>query len=408
MNTWSKVFLGVIIAAAIAVVVLAAVELHVRNTGQQHVASLEKKIAETQEKIDKIESGTAPLKLPPDKTLKDFSFAEIQGILARQYDERGRAWFGCRVAGMDESTLPPALQQMEAQVIITGPLEPSAMGAAPSVVRPDSLRGVVYVFQEGGVSQESGIEPENNAGSFHGRFKVDSDVPVETKFMDDKGNEINGWRVSLITIDPIGEDEIETIANASDSRWAIYMSPPVDRVAGVFSQLTEAELQMIPQEIRDRLSRQMPQLEPEDLEGVPPAVAKIWEAYRNEWDDPESEFARDFAALLDWLYQQRSRLRRDINVALSDSEMFKEAEKKSKAENEELEKDAILEEKRRDAMTEQRNAVEELLKQRTEEVNSIELQMEKIQTLSEALLLGIAEAQVKAVEKIEERINRSE
>jgi hypothetical protein len=317
---------------------------------------------------------------------------------------------------MDESTLPPALPQVEVQIVLTGPLEPSEMGAAPSVARPDLLRGVVYVFQEkdvlqegGGADfQEGGTEPENNAGAFLGRFKVDSDTPMETKFMDDNGNETDGWRVSLITIDPISEDEIETIFNASKSYWALYMFPPVDRVAGVFSQLTETELQMIPQEIRDRLPRQMPQLDPKDLEGVSPGVAKIWGSYRNEWDDPESEFARDFSALLDWLYQQRSSLLRDIATAQSDIETYKEADRKNKAENEELEKDGILEEKRRDAMTKQRNEVEALLKQYTEEANKIGLQMEKIQLLSEALLVGIAESHIKASEKIEERVSRSE
>jgi len=392
MNTWNKVFLGVIFVTALVVVVLASVEFQVRNTGQKHIVSMEKKIAETQEKIDKIESGTAPQKLSPEKSLSEMSFEEHRGVLSGRYSERGRAWFGCIVADMDERTLPPALQQVETQIIITGPFAPSETGIATDVQLPATLNGVVYVFED---------NAENHSGAFLGRFNVVGE-PEPAKFPGDDENEKNGWRITLVTIDPISEGEIEQIFNASNSRWAIYMTPPVDRIAGIFSQLTVEEMQMIPEELREKFKpRPMPPLEPEDLEGISPDVVKIWEAYRSEWDDPEAEFARDFATLLDWLYQQRSGLIRDIRTAEANIETFKTATEKNGAENKKMEEDLALEEKKAAAMVTQRDAVKTLLDKREEGINATALQIEKIQTLSAAYVEGMTKYQLKLVEIIE-------
>ena len=395
MNIWNKVFLGVIFLTAVAVVVLGSVEYHIRNTGQKHIASMEQRIAETQERIDKIEGGAAPLKIFPEKVQSDWSFEELRGVVRGQLNVRGRAWFGSIVAGMEESVLPPALQQVEVQIIITEPLQPNETGTATDVVSPETLRGVVYVFEEG---------TENNVGTFLGRFKVDSDIPTGTKFLDSEGNEKNGWRVTLVTIDPISADEIEQIWGAGESRWAIYMSPPINRVAGVFSQLTEEEKQMIPEEIRESFQpRPMPELQPEELEGVDPSVAEIWKKYREEMDDPESELAQDFSTLLDWLYQQRSSLHRDIRIAESDIETYKAAEEKNKTENEKMEVDCVLEEKRAEAMNIQRDAVKALLEQYESEINRITLLIEKLQAQAAVSVTGITDAQQKAAEIIEER-----
>jgi len=376
MNIWNKVFLGVIFIAVIAVFVLVAVEFQIRNTGQKKVADLEKRITEANDKYARIVGGTDPGKLSPDKPLSGLGVDELRGQLRGRYDERGRAWFGCRVAGMEERHLPPALQQVEARIIITGPFAPSDTGAATDdVVMPEALKGVVYVFEE----KEGAGE---DAGAFLGRFSVSSE-PIATKFQDNNGNEKNGWRIALITIDPINEGEIETISAAAESRWAVYLTPPVNRIADQ--------------------RRPMPELEQEDKEGVDSRVVEIWKKYRETMDDPEAELAQDFSVLLDWLYQQRSTLNRDIRIVESDIDTYKTAKEKNDLENEKLEADCVLEEKRVEAMNVQRDAVKTLLEQYKTEINRIELRMEKLQTLITAYVAEMTSAQLLAVEKIEGR-----
>jgi len=396
MNIWNKVFLGVIFAAAIAVFVLGAVNFYISNTGQRKIADLEKKIAETGDKIAKLVNSSDPSKPSPDKQLSGLGIEELRGLLRGRYDERGRAWFGCMVAGMEERTLPPALQQVEAMIIITGPFAPSETGGEADVILPETLKGVVYVFEE----KEGG----EGTGAFLGRFNVSSE-PIATKFQDIEGNEKNGWRIALLTIDPISEEEVEKIFATSKSRWSIYLTPPVVRIAGVFDQLTEEEKQIIPEEIRNQLqSRSKPELTEEEKEGVAPQVAALWEKYWQTMDDPEAEFAQDYPARLDWQYQQRSSLSRNIRITESDIETYKTAEEKNNAENKQLEEDCILEDKRVAAMNVQRDAVKGLAEQYEAERNKIALQIEKLQALIEGYVAEIKNAQLKAVEKIEEQI----
>jgi hypothetical protein len=300
---------------------------------------------------------------------------------------------------MDERTLPPTLLQIEAQIIITGPFLPNETGAEIDVVMPDALRGVVYAFAEG---------DEENAGAFLGRFHVDS-TPTPTKFRDNEGNEKNGFLITLITIDPISEAESEQILNATQSRWAVYLTPPVDRIAGIFDQLTEADKEAISEELRERfLPRPMPELTEEDKEGASPEVLKIWQAVREKQDDPESESAYDFSATLDWLYKRRSAARRDIITAESYINTNTVAAEKANAENEKLEKDGTLEEKRAKAMNGQREAVKTLSEQYGTEINNIALQIEKLQALQEAYVEKIEEYQQRAVTEIEERTKEPE
>ena len=398
MNIWNKVFLGIIFLTAIAVVVLASFEGKIRSTGQRYVSSLEKKIEETDGKLMKIIDGSAPAKLSPDKSPTDWSFDELRGAIHTRLYERGRAWFGCKVLGEPQKTmLPPALTQVEVQVMITGPFGT----AETDVVRPDILKGIVYIFEvfekEDGGTISDVIAP----GKFLGRFSVDPTIRP-SKFRDGDGNEKNGFLVTLITVDPINDGEIEQIFDASKSTWAIYMTPPVDRATGIFDKLTEEEKQMFPEELREKLQpRPMPELTDEDKENVPPDVIKLWETYRNQWDDPESESTRDFSAALDWLYQLRSTILREIEIAKSDIITYKEAIEKNESENKKLTEDCVLEEERDAAMKKQRDAVKNLLQQYETEIDRINMQIEKLQTLSEVYTKKIEEYQLKVVEKIE-------
>jgi len=380
MNIWNKVFLGVIFASAVAVVVLASVERKIRDTGQRHIDSLEQRIEKAGDDIARIVAGTPT----------ESSFEELRGRLRERYYERGRAWFGCIVANLDEGILPPAMQQVIAQVIITGPRDES--GNETDAVIPEHLRGIVYVFAEGG---------ESEAGTFLGRFNVDSE-PIQTPFRDSEGNQRTGYRVTLITADPVSDNEIEQIFDASRARWAIYMTPPLDRIAGIFDQLSEEEMQMIPEELKQRFQpRPVPELTEEEKDGVPSNVIAIWEKVRASIDDPEAEAALDFAAMLDWLYQRRSGLLRDIEVAESNIATFKVAEENEKAENEKLEADGILEEKRVEAMNVQRDAVKAQLEEYQAEVDRELLQVEELQRRNATLVAIITEYQVMAVETIE-------
>ena len=440
MNIWNKVFLGLIFVLAIAVVALASVEFHIRNRGLGTIKKLEEDIVKTEADITKITIGTKPAELSPDKSPSEMSIPELRGLVQERSDERGRAWFDCIVAGAVDKERPPDPNSLlvEVQIIVTGPFMPGEAGAPTDVVRPDALRGVVYVFEEG---------TEDDAGLFLGRFNVVSDELPTAKFLDDEGNEKNSYRVTLVTVDPINDNEVEQIFDASRSRWAIYLTPPVDRVAGIFDQLTEEEKQAIPEELRARFQpRPMPELTEEDIEyiqsleldgldvsdldsrtnelleraveilerdqttmdstwqGAREKVVAIWKRYRDAMDDSEAEFAQVFSAALDALFQQRSRLYRNIQSVESDIEMYKTSGDKARAESEALSTQTIpLEEKRVAAMTVQRDAVAALLKQYKKEIADIVEQIGNLQTMAKSLVEQITEAQLKAAEQIEKR-----
>ena len=446
MNIWNKVFLGLIFVLAIAVVTFASVEFHIRNRGQKTIDSLTKDLTKTKADIEKIEAGTKPLELSPNKSPSEWSFDELKGLVRERSDERGRAWFGCIVAGADEQTRPPnpEAKLVKVQIIVTGRFwnpQTNRYEYPDDMARPDVLKGVVYVFAEGAEDDPS------DAGLFLGRFKVESDELPTAKFLDDEGNERNSYRVTLVTTDPINDDEIGLIFDASGSRWAIYLTPPVDRVAGIFDQLTEEEKQAIPEELQARFQpRPMPELTDEDIEYIQSLkldgldvsdldsrtnelleraigilerdqttmdstlqsardkVVAIWKRYREAMDDSEAEFAQVFSSALDALYQQRNRLYRNVQSVKSDIEMYKTSGDKARAESEALStRDIPLGQKRVAAMEVQRNEVKDLLTQYKGEATRSGLQIEKLQTLAAAYVARITEAQLKAAEKIEER-----
>jgi len=396
MNVWNKVFLGVIIATSIVVAMLASVEYKIRSSGQKTIATMKKQMLETDGRIANIIEGNAPSKHSVDKSPSEWAFEELRGRVIERYYERGRVWSHCIVANMSERTLPPALQQVLTQIIITGPFAPSEFGGETDVVRPDTLKGTVYVFAED-VIEEGG----NNAGAFLARFNVEGE-PTPTKFRGDEGDEKNGFLMTLITIDPLSDVEIEQIFGAAQSRWAIYTTPPLDQFAGIFDQLTEEEKQMIPEELREKFQpRSMSELTDEERQGVDSDVAAVWTSIRKTVDDPEDEWAQDFSVLLDWLYRQRSTTLREIKIAKADMATYEAAEEKTQAENVKLTGDCILEEKRVDAMTVQWNEVKKQLEAYEKEVASLTLQVEKLQTLAAGYVKKITEYQLQVIEKIE-------
>ena len=385
MNIWNKVFLGVIIATAVAVLALAAVEFHIRSTGQRHIVSLEQRVEETDARIDRIINGTTT----------EPSFEELRGQLRGQENERGRAWFGNIISNLVVETFPPALTQVTALITVTGPLVPSETGAETEVVFPELLRGIVYAFEE---------SAEGDVGVFLGRFNVNTE-PTPMPFRDNDGNQKTGYRVTLVSADPICDKEIDQIFEAGNSRWAIFQEPPLDRIAGIFDQLTEEERQMLPEEFLERFQpRPMRELTDEEREGVDSNVIVVWEQLRGAIDDPEAEAAQDYALMLDWLYQRRSTLLREIEDAELDIATFRMAEENTRTENEKLEADGDLEEKRAEAMNVQREAVRAMLAQYQEEVNRITLLIEKLQTLNAAYVAKIAEHHATAIEKMEGQV----
>ena len=397
MNVWNKVFLGIIIVTAIAVVVLASVEMKIRSTGLTFVDKLEKSIEEKAASITKIITGRDP----KNPSAVNPSLEEIRGQNILRFDERGRVWFGCRVRSASEITLPPALTQVEAQVILTSPFVPNETGIETDVVVPENLKGIVYVFEVFESSDETGVFTVQEPGTFLGRFRVET-LPSPTKFPDDEGNEKNGFQVTLITADPISDQEIDRILDAIKSQWALYLTPPVDRGKGIFDQLTEEEKQIFPEELLEQFqARTMPELTEEETEGQSSEVIEMWNTIRAAMDDPESESGRNFSMALDWLYLQLNSLRRTIEIVESDIETYKAADEKAKIENEKLENDCLLEEKRVEAMNVQREHVKALKEQYDAEVNKMALQSEKLQTLIATYAAKIAEYQLKVVEKIE-------
>ena len=392
MNVWNKVFLGIIIVTAIAVIALASVERKIRSTGQKHIETLDKKIEDADAKIAKLTSGADPAKPSVEKSLSELSIEELRGLLSERYRERGRAWFGCVVREAKEITLPPALIQVEAQIVITGPFMPSESGTETDVVFPEILRGVVYVFAE---------STEDKKGAFLSRFRVSS-VPTQTKFSDEEGNEKNGFLVKLTTADPVSEAEIDQIFDASKSRWAIYMTPPVDRVVGMIDLLSEEAKQAFPEELLEAFrARSMPELTEEEKEGVDSAVLEMLKKYRETMDDPEAESSKDYSLALDWLYSQRSSLKRLIEEIESNIETYNAAEENAKTEKSKRENDLAREQKRVDAMKVQLEKVKTLLEQYKTEIDKMILLCEKLQELSQTYAAKIAEYQEKVVKKIE-------
>jgi hypothetical protein len=438
MNIWNKVFLGIIFVTAIAVAVLTAVEMKIRSTGQQKIDALEKKIGETKAQIDKIADGAAPMKASADKKPSELSFEEIRSQTVRQFYERGRAWFGCLLDGKAvQRVVPPKDSEqgqdikefivVEVPIIVTEPRSQTKDDNGNDIdeaVMPETLKGIVYVFEE---------SSPNNKGTFLGRFRVsENKLPEKAKFMDAGGQEKNAYKAELVTIDPLSAAEIEHIEaaagrarkdNAPDSRssWAVYLTPPVDRVAGIIDRLTEEEKQAIPEELRERFQpRPVPALTDEEknqlwerakhdkpdlfTDGNKQEAFVLLQKYHQTMDDFEQ--GQDFSLALDWLFQQRSRLNRDKATALSDMETFKSAKEKADAENKKLEGDCVLEEKRVDAMVMNRDAVKDLKEEYEKEINKLTLQIEKLRALQAALVAKIAECQMKAVEKIEEKTKR--
>jgi hypothetical protein len=214
--------------------------------------------------------------------------------------------------------------------------------------------------------------------------------------------------MTMVTVDPISNREIEQI-KGSKSRWAIYMTPPADRLLGVFSHLTDEEMQTIPEEIREKLQpRPMPELEAEGLEGLDPQVVETWKKYRETMEDRESERAEEFSMLLVWLLQRRNNLNRNIEIIDSYIATHEEATKKNEENNKELEKDCALEEKRVAAMTVQRDAVRQLCKQYEEKNMKQALLIETLQAQCKDYIAGIMDAQLKVIKKIEEEKRNSE
>ncbi|MDR3234647.1 MAG: hypothetical protein LBT46_13470 [Planctomycetaceae bacterium] len=361
MNLWNKIFIGCITGLVLAVLLLGAVELKIRGTGLKTEDSLQGKIEQAESGIVKIKDGTAPRKNVTEKADDELSFEELRSKLTVQLSQRGRSWHNCIVSEAEESvkirTLPPKpidgadtrsvkpLQQVEVLLVITEPLVGAGANAVTAV--PDALKGVVYAFKEGSGQNNE----EQNSVFFLGRFTVTS-APMPTKYHDANGTEQNAYQVSLVTADPLSDDEIQDIRNADKAKWTLMLSPPKD-------------------------------------------VAS------NETDgDPDKR--RDAAVALDYVLKERSELNNTRETLNSYIQTSQEAAKASDSENNKMQQDIAMEEKRAEAMQKNREAVNKTLKEYETAIRDLTLQSEKLQVLQAAYLAKIAQAQLQVKKKIEQ------
>ncbi|MDR3182331.1 MAG: hypothetical protein LBT89_05310 [Planctomycetaceae bacterium] len=357
MNIWNKVFIAGVIVLAIVILVLGAAEMKIRGTGLKTTDALQEKIDRTEADIAQIKDGSSPKKKLTEKSGTELSFEELRSKLTVQLAQRGRSWNNCIVSESEESikirTLPPnkiegadadsakPMQQVEVQLVITEPLTGEGTNAVVAV--PESLKGVVYAFKQDAKPAAGGADK----AVFLGRFTVTS-APIPTKYHDVKGDEQNAYQVSLVTADPLNEDEIKTIEEADGAKWTLLLSPPKD-------------------------------------------VAE---------SDPDKR--RDAAVALNYALKERNELTNTTETLESSLQTYEEAETKSRTENGKMEQDIALEEKRAKAMQENSGNVNKTLKEYDASIQKLTLQQEKMQVLQSLYLAKIAEAQLKVKQKIQQ------
>ncbi len=395
MNIWNKVFLGLIFLLTIGAIVFAAQEWKIRGAGLKAVASLEKQQADTVKQMEQIRLGTAPTKVPTEKTFAEMGLEESRLKLLELLFDRKKAWFGCvpgtikpegktltpeQLGGNSPATPSEQLNPvvlLEATVTITGPLVPAAGDAgATAVVPPDDLSGVVYVFDEGQAVSENKTDADvadgttqnpsgvKVGGSFLGIFTVDS-VPEPTG---------EGYQVTLVSANELNEAEEQRIQESAEkSTWAIYATMPLDRYEGVFDRMTpEQAAAWLPEELRERLM---------NAERTP----------------------QDFDVLLTRLFQGRVMLQQEIDSSKKAIDALSASLEKAAQEDEKLRADIEFEKKRIAAMNAQREALQKMVAEYDVSIKQLQDDIAKTQRANENLAAGIADAQLRVLKQIEDK-----
>ncbi|MDR0520789.1 MAG: hypothetical protein LBH00_02925 [Planctomycetaceae bacterium] len=382
MNIWNKVFLGFIFAALMAAFVFAAAEINVRYHGSRKTNSLEEKIRETETKIAGILSGTAPEKARIAKDQTEWSFEDVRQMLIEVYTGRGRVYRGCQIKDGSVTGDPAKIQ-----LTVTNPLGIKEDGAAgDEVVTPDTFKGVVYAFTESGPPR------------FAGRFRVDG-TPASMPFHDSAGQEKKGYALNLVSADALTSAEISQLKEDAKLTWTIRLNPPADQNAGSIASLPEDQKANIHADLLELLK--LPELTEEQKKKLTPDGIALWERYRKETVMQES--AGDYAVRFDGLYTRRNALLRSKAVAESNIAAYKKAIEQAGAEEKKLTHDAELEEKRGEAMTQNKNIVEALLNDYKKERERMHLQIEKMQTDQQVRAAKIQEYQTQAAEIVRQK-----
>ncbi|MDR1140569.1 MAG: hypothetical protein LBL62_02680 [Planctomycetaceae bacterium] len=368
MNIWNKVFLGLIFVLAVAVIFFTSQELKIRGTGQQAIASIEKKMETATRDIEKIYEGTAPAKNISEKTLEELGFSELRVKLVDLLYERKKAWFGCKPGnpnisgkvltpeqlGGDNPATPgeklKTIKLLEVPLTITSPVVEK--NGNEEVVPPDDLKGIVYVFDEG----EAGV-----GGSFLGMFIADQMQKVQS-----------GYQVTLQSAHELSEAEIKRIQSAVRSTWAVYTTVPLDRYQNIFDRLTGEEEEMIPASLREKLT------------------------------NPDRTL-KDFAELLNLFYQYRVELKENIDSTKRRIDELNAALEIAKEEDQDLRKDQDLEKKRIEVMKSQCKTLQENIDAYDNKIKQFRNEIEKTQLQNEWLVAKIAEYQLKVKELIEQK-----
>lgn len=366
MNIWNKVFLVLIFLLAGAVVFFVSQEMKIRKEWGEAMHKLEKRIQDEVRKMTTAIEGTAPDKPVAEKSIDEMSYAEVVLQLRDFVYERGNnAWFACQpgTVTVDGKSLTPkqlggespatpgdrlkAIQLVEVKLSVTGPIVDR--DGKEEVVPPTDLKGIVYLFVEGG---------EDSSGAFLGRFTV---------------IQVQGLQVTLQAANALNEVEVQLIEKSRRGSWALYSTVPKDRYHGLLDRLSPDEI--------DRF--------------FTPAQQKLLL-------EPERTL-KDFDELLTRLYQWRTVLQQDIDRSKRDIDRLDKSLEIAADQGKGLQTDIDFEKKRIRAMSDQVDGVRKKVDEYDALITDLKEKIDVTQQQNEWFVAKIAEYQLKVSRLIEQR-----
>ncbi|MGL4593476.1 MAG: hypothetical protein ACRCUY_01965 [Thermoguttaceae bacterium] len=426
MNIWNTVFLVLVFLLAIVVAFFTAQELQRRADGNKKISSLQKKIAETNEKIDVIEMGADiaarqkniragkkevgaeqikpllgvdhlstmndemnPQKNSDDvqsdetsrtpltsKKVSEMSLGDLEVLVHDLALDRGKAWFGCDPISTEQNNndqIPPNFNETAQNTEFKPLVLTRVQLKVPSIeqdgkeqpISVEDMQGIVYIFDEG---------TDKQLGAYLGRFVV-------------AGKQ--GNTVSLLSADALNSEEFDLIDNSRKSKatWAVYMVMPSERWEGVFSRIEEMENQffsadppVLSEELIDRLKKH-----PIGQKSIP----------------------RDFAGLMTEMYRQRVLLMQEIEGLKKARESMAKSQEDADKEDVALRDEESLERTRISAMDKQVEVLQNVVDSYNQRINDMKQKLETIQKQNEIFVSKIAKFQLDVVESIEKRANNA-
>lgn len=366
MNIWNKVFLVLVFLLAGAVVFFVSQEMKIRKEWEEGMLNLEKRIQDEVRKMTTAIDGTAPDRPVAEKSIDEMSYNEVVLQLRDFIYERGNnAWFACQPGQVtaDGKSLTPEplggnnpatpgdrlkpIKLVEVKLTVTGPI--IEQDGKETVIPPTDLKGVVYLFAEGG---------EESAGTFLGRFTV---------------AQVQGLQATLQAANDLNEAEVQLIERNRRGTWAVYSTVPKDRYRGLLDRMSPDEL--------DRF--------------FSPAQQKLLL-------EPERPL-KDFDELLTRLYQWRTVLQQDLDRSKSDIDRLEKSLEISADQAKALQKDIDFEKKRIQAMNAQVEGVRKKVDEYDALITDLTGKIDATQKQNEWYVAKIAEYQLKVSQLIEQR-----